>query len=174
MGKANQVILAGIGGQGLILGGHILAHAAMIEGKNVVQSKSYGTQSRGGHSQTEVIIADDPIYYPYCDSPDIVLTLSQQAYDKYWDQVPEDCLIIYDKDLVNVQHRDKQVGYSLRNQALDLGKEQVMNILSLGFIIKHMPFLKQETIEESIRHELPEKLHSLNVHTFRVGLGVEE
>ncbi len=173
MQKVSQIILAGEGGQGLIVAGGILAKAALIENKNVVQSQSYGTASRGGYSQAEVMISDGPIYYPHCDKPQVVLTLTQQAYMRYFDSVPKDCLIIYDKDLVQPKGRDNQVGYKLRDTALELGRLQVMNILSLGYILKHYPVLKPENLEEGIRQQFPEKIHALNIRAFRIGLDIE-
>ena len=71
-----EVRLAGEGGQGMILAGIILAEAAAIfDGKNAVQSQSYGPEARGGASKAEVIIADGAIDYPEVIQADVLLIL---------------------------------------------------------------------------------------------------
>ncbi len=59
-----EIRLAGSGGQGLITAGIILAEAAILDNKNVVQSQSYGPEARGGASRAEIIIAKGPIFFP--------------------------------------------------------------------------------------------------------------
>ena len=78
-----QISLSGTGGQGLILAGIILAEAAIIDGKEAVQTQSYGPEARGGSSKAEVIIADAPIDYPKVTKADLMLSMSQAACDKY-------------------------------------------------------------------------------------------
>ena len=94
--------MSGAGGQGLILAGAILAEAAgVFEGKEVVQTQSYGIQARGGASQSTIIISDRPIKFPEVLNPHILLCLSQGAYERYAPRLREDGLLIVDRDLVN-------------------------------------------------------------------------
>ena len=71
--------LSGSGGQGLLLAGIVLAEAAILEGKNAVQTQSYGPEARGGASKSEVIISDGPIDYPKATIVDICLAMTQEA-----------------------------------------------------------------------------------------------
>ena len=64
MTQTSEIILSGSGGQGLILAGQILAEAVIRDGKNAVQTQSYGPEARGGASKAEVIISNDDIDYP--------------------------------------------------------------------------------------------------------------
>jgi len=82
-----QVVLAGDGGQGLIVGGRMLARAAILEGKNAVQTQSYGIAARGGYSEAQVLISKGEIYSPKCEKPNLILALTQAAYDRYYEQV---------------------------------------------------------------------------------------
>lgn len=78
-----DIRFSGSGGQGIITAGILLAQAAAIKGgKNAVQSQSYGPEARGGASKAEVIISDDEINYPKIVNPDIVISLTQEAYNK--------------------------------------------------------------------------------------------
>ena len=72
MSERCEIRLAGTGGQGAILAGILLAEAAIRDGKNVVQSQSYGPEARGGASRAEVVISDDEIYYPKVIQPPAV------------------------------------------------------------------------------------------------------
>ncbi|MCI6752686.1 MAG: 2-oxoacid:acceptor oxidoreductase family protein, partial [Selenomonas bovis] len=79
-----QLRFSGSGGQGVITAAIIFAEAAVAEGKEAVQSQSYGPEARGGASKAEVIIDDAPIYHPHVEVPDLVLAMTQKAADKYY------------------------------------------------------------------------------------------
>ena len=79
-----QLRLSGSGGQGVITAAIILAEAAVSEGKQAVQSQSYGPEARGGASKSEVIIDDEKIFHPHVKTPDFVLAMTQKAADKYF------------------------------------------------------------------------------------------
>lgn len=76
-----NVRFSGFGGQGIILAGVIYGHAATLDGKNAVQTPSYGRASRGGACKCDVIISDEQIYELEFPEPDVLIALSQQAYD---------------------------------------------------------------------------------------------
>jgi 2-oxoglutarate ferredoxin oxidoreductase subunit gamma len=79
-----EIRLAGEGGQGMILAGIILAEAAAIyDGKNAVQTQSYGPEARGGASKSEIIIAKGEIDYPEVIDADVLVALSQEACDRF-------------------------------------------------------------------------------------------
>ena len=73
-----QIVLSGTGGQGLILAGIILAEAAVLDGKQAIQTQSYGPEARGGASKAEVIISDEAIDYPKVLDADVLLAMSQE------------------------------------------------------------------------------------------------
>ena len=96
MSKSVQVRLSGAGGQGLITAGVILAEAAMLDGRNVVQTQTYGPEARLGSSKAEVIISSGVIAYPEVTSPDVLICLSADAARKYGPRVRPDTLVIFD------------------------------------------------------------------------------
>ncbi|NLB52121.1 MAG: 2-oxoacid:ferredoxin oxidoreductase subunit gamma [Syntrophomonadaceae bacterium] len=127
-----EVILAGSGGQGLVLGGVILGEAAMLEGKNVVQTQSYGIATRGGFSQSEVIISDEEIIFQQVEKADVILTLTQETMDMYKDT--PDAVILYDSDLIEAQSGPQFHGYPFTKMAIELGNAGTLNVIALGFI----------------------------------------
>ncbi len=173
MKKTWQIVMAGDGGQGLIVGGRILAQAAILEGKNVLQTQSYGIAARGGYSEAQVIISEGEIYNPQCEKPDLVLALTQAAYDRYYRLVHENCLIIYEEDAVSPKRGKNEVAYPFKDACLDIGSLKVINSLFLGVILKNAPILKKESLINSIKEALPCKLHEINIKAFNVGVGSE-
>ncbi len=170
MSKSWQIVLAGEGGQGLILAGRILSEAAIIDGNNVSLTSSYGIAARGGYSEAQVVISDQELYYPKCASPDLVLALTQQAYDRYADKVNDDCLIVYDSKSVSNTQGKNEIGYDFKDALLTLGNLKVINSLFLGVILKHRDIVSRESMIEALKKNLPPKIQDINLEAFQYGL----
>ena len=163
--KRQELRLSGSGGQGLILAGIILAEAALLDGKNVVQSQSYGPEARGGASKAEVIISDDIINYPKVDKCDILLSLTQKACDKYIDSLKPGGTLILDDTVENRPDRDDIKIYSipiLETASKDLGKPMVANIVALGSIYELTKIVKRESLEKAVLNRVPRGTEELN------------
>lgn len=170
MNKNWQVVLAGEGGQGLILAGRILSEAAIMDGNNVSLTSSYGIAARGGYSEAQVVISEKELYYPKCASPDLVLALTQPAYDRYVDKVKDDCLIVYDcKDVANGK-RENEIGYDFKEALLEIGNLKVINSLFLGVILKQRNIVSRESLVKALEKNLPSKIHGINLKAFSYGL----
>jgi len=101
-----EVRLSGSGGQGLILAGVILAEGSILSNLNAVQTQSYGPEARGGASKAEVIVSDEEINFPKVRKADMLLCLTQKAFDEYYHTVKNNGIIILDssideKDIIN-------------------------------------------------------------------------
>jgi len=127
-----EVILAGTGGQGLILSGILLADAAILEGKNVVQTQSYGIASRGGLSLAEVIIDTEEIIFQQVQKPDCILALTEEAAKKYEAWAARGVPILYDSTLANARTAPNFTGHAFTQTASDMGNEGSVNILAPG------------------------------------------
>ena len=95
-----QLRFTGSGGQGVIMGTIIMAEAAFMDGKKVVQSQSYGPEARGGLSNAEAIIDDEPIHYTKVEKPTLLLSLTQASFDKYSKKISKNTIIMVDEDIV--------------------------------------------------------------------------
>lgn len=172
MKARTEVALVGIGGQGVILIGKILGEAAIIEGKNAVQTTEYTDAARGGFSKSEVVISEDEIAYPEILEPDVVLALSKQAYDMYKDK---NCLLIYDSNIiVPDRSSDKTKGYAITNAAEKLKNMKVLNMVSLGLIMSCINIVSYESVIEALRRNVPEKFLELNLKAFKEGYDMGE
>jgi len=85
-----EIRICGFGGQGIVLTGVILGEAAARAGFEAVQTQSYGPESRGGAARSEVVISTEPIDYPRVSRADVLIALSQSAYDSYAGELAEE------------------------------------------------------------------------------------
>lgn len=166
-----QLRLSGSGGQGLITAGIILAEAAISEGKEAVQSQSYGPEARGGASKAEVIISDKFIYHPKVVRPQIVLAMTQQAADKYSTDLADDGLLIIDSDLVpNPPQGKKIVSVPITRLSNEkLGRDLFANIIALGLLVKVTKVVTLETIKKAVAHRVPPHTVEKNMQALMIG-----
>lgn len=173
MSNRYEIRLAGLGGQGLVLAGVILAEAASIfENKNAVQSQSYGPESRGGASKSEVIISADEIDYPKATHIDLLLCLTDAAAEKYIKDCPETALIIADSDLVpsEIPARFRSVKAPITRLAREtVGKEFVTNIVALGLIRELTGVVSEEALDKAVLGRVPKGTEDLNKRALEVG-----
>lgn len=169
-----EIRLSGAGGQGLILIGKILAEAAAIyEDFNATQSQSYGPESRGGTSRSEVIISDEDIDYPKAGIVDLLLAMTQESLDKYGDETKDNGIIIYDKDLIKdpKKYPERKI-YSTEISKIaqtELKKSIVTNMVALGIIISVSNILPIESVKEGIKARVPKGTEELNIKAFELG-----
>ena len=170
-----EIRLSGTGGQGLILAGIILAEAAGVyDGYNVIQTQSYGPEARGGASRAEVIISDSVIDYPKVTSPDIVLIMSEQACDKYGNQVKTGGIVLLDD--TNVDSRPVLDGASIIALPITeiarhgVGRQVVANVVALGALVGVSKVVTPEALEKAVLSRVPKGTEDLNMKAFHMGL----
>lgn len=168
-----ELRFSGAGGQGLITAGIIMAKAASIyEGKEAVQSQSYGPEARGGASKSEVIISDTVIDYPKVTKCDALLAMTQEACSKYSDDLKEGGVLLYDSDLVTKlpEGNFKRVGFNIINTAKnEVGREIVANIVALGAMVALTGQVSRENAEKAVLSSVPEAFLELNKKAFNTG-----
>ncbi len=168
--RQTEVRLAGSGGQGLITAGIILAEAAILDGKNVVQSQSYGPEARGGASRAEVIIADGPIYYPKATWVDILLAMSQQASDRYAYSLKPEGLFIVDSTYVNQIPAPSALAIPISARTrTKFGKELFSNIVALGVICETAKVVTFKALQAAVSNRVPPNTAKLNSEALAFG-----
>jgi 2-oxoglutarate ferredoxin oxidoreductase subunit gamma len=167
-----EVRLAGFGGQGIILAGVILGEGAICDGKNAVQTQSYGPESRGGAARSEVVIADETIHYPRVILADYFVALSQPGYDKYRSELKREGSIILDEDLVvtSKEERGKTIHRMPFTRIADeLGNRIVSNMVMLGSLCAITQVVSADGLKEAISVRFAAKLVDLNLEAFERG-----
>ena len=168
-----EIRLSGAGGQGLILIGKILAEAAAIyDEKNATQSQSYGPEARGGASRSEVIISDGDIDYPKATNIDLLLAMTQEAVNKYADDVKDGGIIITDTNYVKKLPEGNFHVYSFPITEIaeeKAGRKIVANIIALGAIERLSRIVSPEAIINAIRARVPKGTEETNITAFKLG-----
>jgi 2-oxoglutarate ferredoxin oxidoreductase subunit gamma len=168
-----EVRFAGFGGQGIIKSGIITASAACIyTGKNAVQTQSYGPESRGGACKSEVVISEEEIDFPKVVEPDVLVVMSQHAYNEYAENVKPNGTMIIDPDMVP---HEKEIGsvkvfrIPATKIAEELGRKIVANIVMLGAFVAITGLLDKNAVKESIKANIPKGTEELNLRAFEKG-----
>jgi len=168
-----EVRFAGFGGQGIIKSGIIVASAACIHGgKHAVQTQSYGPESRGGACKSEVVISGEDIDFPKVVEPDVLVVMSQHAYNDYLDDVKAGGTVIMDPDMIPTEKALKDVRvYKVpaTKIAEQLGRRIVANIVMLGAFVAITGLLDAHVMKEAIKENIPEGTEELNLAAFEKG-----
>jgi len=170
-----EVIIAGFGGQGVMLMGRLLAYAGMLEGKNVAWMPSYGPEMRGGTANCTVIISSEEIASPVVPYPRSIIVMNKPSLGKFEATVQKDGLIIINESLIDqkVKRDDVRIVRVPANDiANELGNLKVANMVVLGAYLKKSEVVKLESIFKALEKVLSgrnQKLIDLNKKALKQG-----
>lgn len=169
-----EIRLSGSGGQGLILAGIILAEGALIDGKNSIQTQSYGPEARGGASKAEVIISDSEINYPKVRKCDVLLSLTQKSCDEYLDSLKKDGILIIDQEVEKPNRDDIKIYHvPIIEKAVNvIGSSMVSNIVALGAINGITKIVSEDALKNAILKRVPPGTEEVNEKAYEYGLNI--
>lgn len=169
----SELRFTGSGGQGVILGTIIMAEAAFLDGKNVVQSQSYGPEARGGMCKAEVLVDDKAVNYTKVTKPTCLLSLTQQSFDKYKDNLADNAVLVVDASIevpssINESHKV----YKL--PIIDSAKKVIKNpmaanIISVGAVNEALSLASRESLENAVIAHIPKGTEEINVSAMNLG-----
>ncbi|MBI4730869.1 MAG: 2-oxoacid:acceptor oxidoreductase family protein [Chloroflexi bacterium] len=165
-----EIRLAGEGGQGMILAGIILAEAAAIyDGKNAVQTQSYGPEARGGASKAEVVIASGEIDHPEVLNADVVVALSQEAFKKFASSVKPGGLLIVDEEKVDSTSAPQAIRIPVTKMAFE-----TTGTVALGVLVGLTGVVSREAIEKAVTARAPRGTEEMNHKALDAGFTAAE
>ncbi|MEG6585527.1 2-oxoacid:acceptor oxidoreductase family protein [Dendrosporobacter sp. 1207_IL3150] len=170
-----EISLSGTGGQGLILAGIILAEAAILDGKESIQTQSYGPEARGGASKSDVIISNESIDYPKVLAADILLAMSQEACNKYVKKLKPEGKLLIDTTFVKQLPETTAGVLSLpitKAAREELGNAMFANIIALGAIVGATGIVTGESLLKAVLHRVPKGTESVNTKALEIGLAM--
>jgi 2-oxoglutarate ferredoxin oxidoreductase subunit gamma len=171
-----RMVFSGSGGQGVITAAIILAEAAVLyENLIAVQSQMYGPEARGGATRSDIIISDSKINYPKVIQPNLLVCLTQEAYNKFYPIIRPGGLLITDTRYVKTQKKADAMQRELpMYQAImeKLGKPIVFNICMLGVVISMTQLLKPESIMKVLETRIPPDFLEMNRHALNIGMAM--
>lgn len=187
-----NIRFSGFGGQGIVLSGVILGRAAVLEGKNAIQTQSYGSESRGGACRSDVTISDGDIHELESPEVDVLVAMSQQAYERYLPSLKKNGTLIVEKDLVQIPDKaegqepmDATTGATYRRQARNnlsvyaisatdiafkkFGRKIIANMVVLGYMTALLGILSPESLKKAIKEDVPAGTEAVNIEAFEEG-----
>jgi 2-oxoglutarate ferredoxin oxidoreductase subunit gamma len=172
------MVFSGSGGQGVITAAIILAEAAVLyDNLNAVQSQSYGAEARGGATRSDIIISDSTIHYPKVIQPNVLVCLTQDAYNKFYPIIRPGGLLVSDtrnvktEKKVDAQQKELAMYETIMEQ---IGKPIVFNICMLGAVIRLTNLVKAKSVLKILERRIPADFLEINRKALDIGLKLGE
>jgi 2-oxoglutarate ferredoxin oxidoreductase subunit gamma len=167
-----EIRIAGLGGQGVVLAGHILGKAAAYDGKNVTQTQSYGAEARGSQAKSEIIISDDQIGYPLVRKCDILIVMNQQALEKNLKDLKPEGTLILDSTNARITRRTKTKIIPIpvtETSEKTFGTKTYANMIVLGVIATTIGITSESSLLKAIDETVTKGTIQINQKALRKG-----
>ncbi|NQT80750.1 MAG: 2-oxoacid:acceptor oxidoreductase family protein [Candidatus Aminicenantes bacterium] len=168
-----EIRFSGFGGQGIIRCGLITGKAlALFDNKHATMTQSFGPEARGSACSSQLVVSEDRVLYPYISIPEILISMSQEAYEKYEPELSENGILIIDKDLVKIKKsRGKIETYSIPSTrfAEELGNRIIANLVMLGFFSAITQIVSSDAMKKALPGLVPGRFLELNIKAFDKG-----
>jgi 2-oxoglutarate ferredoxin oxidoreductase subunit gamma len=158
-----EVIIAGFGGQGIILAGKLLAQTAMLSGMETTYMPSYGAEMRGGTANSMIIIAQNPVASPMVTKPTSLIVMNKASANKFAARVKASGLIVYNSSLIDelgqVDGAVDVLAVPADDIAVELGNLKIANMVMVGAYLARRGLLEVEQAAEALPHVLAKRYH---------------
>lgn len=172
----SEVMFAGFGGQGILLSGKILAHAAMEEGHEVAWVPSYGPEMRGGTAYCTVVISDRPIGSPVIKNPAHLVAMNRPSLEKFAHVIKPRGIILINSSLISIE-ADRPDCDVLKVPATDLAKKlgnaRAANVVAISAFVARSRIVQIETLKKCVENEFSRKPKLIPMNMAAVEAGIE-
>ncbi len=173
-----RLVFSGSGGQGVITAAILLAEAAVLEeGLNAVQTQAYGAAARGGATRSDVIVSEEEIYFPKVNEPNVLVCLTQEAYNKFYPIIRPGGMLLTDPRFVKIERKvdARQRELEMFRTVMErIGKPIVFNICMLGAVLGLTNLLRPESILKVLERRMPAAFLDMNRQALEIGLELAE
>jgi len=167
-----QVILCGLGGQGVVLAGSLLGAAGFADVLRVSGTASYGAAARGGECRSEVVLSSADVAFPFVTRADVLVALSQSAYDRYIAWTSETGVVYYDSDLVQPKEGAPQrhiaIPASGKTEEI-LGTKTGANITMLAAVVESTGATSFDSLIAVVKTRSPKRFLDQNMKALELG-----
>jgi 2-oxoglutarate ferredoxin oxidoreductase subunit gamma len=166
-----EIRLSGSGGQGMMLAAMLLSEAIGTDPRlNLVQTKSYGPEARGGACKADIVVSPNEIYYPKPVKLDLLLAMTQEALDKYYPDLKAQGTLIIDSTLVTSPPSSLHFAIPLTDLAREeLQNVMVANVISLGAIAAITEIVPREPLTQAVLARAPRGTEEKNRLALEIG-----
>ncbi|MCX8192095.1 MAG: 2-oxoacid:acceptor oxidoreductase family protein [Nitrososphaerales archaeon] len=173
--KRFEVRFGGLGGQGTVLAGTILGHAAILSGLYATRTSSYGAEGRGTYAYGHVVISNEPVKYPFAIALDALVALHSKALDMELKLLKNDGLLMIDDEFI-----DREIGGSYKIVKIPaaklaverFGRRVFANMIMLGSLLRFIKFIPIESAELAIRDNIKVETDK-NIEALKLGFGLQ-
>jgi 2-oxoglutarate ferredoxin oxidoreductase subunit gamma len=172
----SQLRFVGVGGQGVILAGEILAAAKIKDGGYGVKASTYTSQVRGGPTKVDILLDEGEILFPYANEGEIefMLATAQVSFDQFKDGVKDGGIIVVEPNLVKPSEEDKKRWKIYEIPIINIAKDEVGNVVTqsvvaLAIALEMTEVLPAELVKEVMLSKVPPKVHEANIKAFELG-----
>jgi 2-oxoglutarate ferredoxin oxidoreductase subunit gamma len=176
MDNETSILIAGFGGQGVILAGNVLAYACIDAGKNVCAMASYGAEVRGGTAKGLISISDHEIDSPVIEQVNLAIIMNGPSFIEYADTIRPGSPTIINSSMLDMSKVKKSnldiIGVDATNLAIKMGNIKVANIIMLGTMIKKTGILEPQSVFNGMRRAFSKGkrgLYYINEIAFKAG-----
>lgn len=167
---------SGVGGQGVLLAGEILAEAKIESGGYGIKAASYTSQVRGGPTKVDILLDEEKILYPYATEGniDFMLSTAQVGFDSFKNGIKEGGIIVIDSNLVKASEEDKTRYKIIQIPIISIAKNEIGNVVTqsvvaLGVSVELSECMDRELVFSVMQKKVPSKVLELNKRAFEVG-----
>lgn len=163
----HEIIMAGFGGQGVMLIGQLMTYGGMLAEKQVSWIPSYGPEMRGGTANCSVIVADEPIGAPIVTEPSAVIAMNLPSLDKFESTIIPGGTLIINSSLIErkAKRNDIDVIYVPANDiAAELGNTKVANMVVLGALVAATGAVDTDSLLKAFAKMFAKKLELLEIN----------
>jgi 2-oxoglutarate ferredoxin oxidoreductase subunit gamma len=163
----HEIIMAGFGGQGVMLMGQLITYAGMIEGKEVSWIPSYGPEMRGGTANCSVIVSDEPIGAPIVSEPTAVVVMNLPSLDKFEPVIQHGGILLINSSLIDrtgVRSDIKTYQVAANDIAAELGNSKTANMVILGALVAATGAVSQDSVLQAFKKMFANKPNLLTIN----------
>ncbi len=171
-----QLRFSGVGGQGVLLAGEIIAEAKIQSGGYGIKAASYTSQVRGGPTKVDILLDDEEIFYPYAmdGEIDFMLSTAQVSFNQFKAGIRDGGIIVVDSNLVMPSQEDKEKFKVIEIPIISIAKNEIGNVVTqsvvaLGITIGLSKAIQRDLVFEVMKQKVPSKVLDLNIKAFEVG-----
>lgn len=172
-----QLRFVGVGGQGVILAGEILAAAKIKDGGYGVKASTYTSQVRGGPTKVDILLDEDEILFPYANEGELefMLATAQVSFDLFKEGVKDGGIIVVEPNLVKPTEEDKKRWHIYEIPIITIAKEEVgsvvtQSVVALAIALEMTHVLDTDLVKEVMLSKVPPKFVEPNKVAFELGL----
>lgn len=173
--KYIDCITAGVGGQGVMTIGELLAYSGIASGLNATSLPEYGTEMRGGNANCTVVLSSGPIGSPIIKHPKSIIAMSQSAVDSFLDTVVDNGFALVNSSLAKFKADDRIKIYPvpMNDLASDVNLNKMVNMVAMGAFVALSKIVEMDKVIEALDKVIPERymhLKDANIQALNIGV----